>query len=367
MTAPIRRALLSVSDKSGIDSFARALSAAGVELLSTGGTFAAIQKAGVPVREVSDYTGFPEMMNGRIKTLHPKVHGGILALRDEPGHVAAMEEHGISGIDLVVVNLYPFEATVAKQGVDRAEAIEQIDIGGPTMVRSAAKNHRHVGIVTDPADYERVVADMQANAGGLTDGLRRELAQKAFALTARYDAAISRWLFDREVEDGNTDSDFPGSFSLAGVKQLEMRYGENPHQKAAFYRYTASQEPTVASAEVLNGKALSYNNIVDADACLSLAKEFTEPFVCVAKHNNPCGAAAAATIEQALEEAWAGDPVSAFGSVLAFTRPVNLASAQFLVDGNRFVEAIIAPSFDDDAFELLTTKPKWGKNVRLLA
>lgn len=367
MTAPIRRALLSVSDKSGIDTFARALTDAGVELLSTGGTFAAIQKAGVPVREVSDYTGFPEMMNGRIKTLHPKVHGGILALREEPSHVAAMDEHGISGIDLVVVNLYPFEATVAKDNVDRAEAIEQIDIGGPTMVRSAAKNHRYVGIVTDPADYERVVTDMQANAGGLTDGLRRDLAQKAFALTARYDAAISRWLFDREVEDGNTESDFPGSFSLAGVKQLEMRYGENPHQKAAFYRYTANNEPTVASAKVLNGKALSYNNIVDADACLSLAKEFTEPFVCVAKHNNPCGAAAAATIEQALEEAWAGDPVSAFGSVLAFTRPVNLAAASFLVEGNRFVEAIIAPSFDDDAFELLTTKPKWGKNVRLLS
>ena len=367
MTHKIQRALISVSDKSSIDNFARQLSQHGVELLSTGGTFAAIDAAGVPVREVSDFTGFPEMMNGRIKTLHPKVHGGILALRDEASHVEAMEQHDIGAIDLVVVNLYPFEETVARDGVERAEAIEQIDIGGPTMVRSAAKNHRHVGIVTDPADYGRVLDDMQNHDGGLSDGLRRELAQKAFALTARYDAAISRWLFDREVEDGNTDSDFPGSFSLAGVKELEMRYGENPHQKAAFYRYTANTEPSIATAEVLNGKALSYNNIVDADACLGLAKEFTEPFVCVAKHNNPCGAAAAETIEQALEEAWAGDPVSAFGSVLAFTRPVNLASAQFLVDGNRFVEAIVAPSFDDDAFELLTTKPKWGKNVRLLS
>jgi phosphoribosylaminoimidazolecarboxamide formyltransferase / IMP cyclohydrolase len=367
MTQPIRRALLSVSDKTGIEALAQTLVRHGFELLSTGGTHAAIAKAGIPVREVSDYTGFPEMMNGRVKTLHPKVHGGILALRDNAEHTGAMEQHGIDRIDMVVVNLYPFEATVAKPGVNRAEAIEQIDIGGPSMVRSAAKNHRFVGIVTDPADYERVAAELDAHQGQLSEGFKRELAVKAFGLTARYDAAISRWMFDREVADGNTESDFPTSFSLAGVKEIEMRYGENPHQKAAFYRYTASHEPSVATAKVLNGKALSYNNIVDLDACLGLAKEFTEPFVCVAKHNNPCGAAAAATIEQALEEAWAGDPVSAFGSVLAFTRPVNLASAQFLVDGNRFVEAIIAPSFDTDAFELLTTKPKWGKNVRLLS
>ena len=367
MTTPTRRALLSVSDKTGIENFARMLVQHGFELLSTGGTHRAIAAGGVPVREVSDYTGFPEMMDGRVKTLHPKVHGGILALRDHPKHAEAMAAHGIGPIDLVVVNLYPFEATVAKDGVVRAEAIEQIDIGGPSMVRSAAKNHRFVGIVTDPADYGRVLDDLDKHAGQLTDGLRRELAAKAFGLTARYDAAIARWLFDREVEDGLAPGDFPPSFSLAGVKQLEMRYGENPHQKAAFYRYTANQEPSVATAEVLNGKALSYNNIVDLDACLGLAKEFAEPFVCVAKHNNPCGAAVASSIEDALEDAWAGDPVSAFGSVLAFTRPVNLASAKFLVDGNRFVEAIIAPSFDDDAFTLLTTKPKWGKNVRLLS
>jgi len=366
MTTPIRRALLSVSDKTGIENFARMLVQHGFELLSTGGTHAKIAAAGVPVREVSDATGFPEMMNGRVKTLHPKIHGGILALRDNKEHVAAMEAHDIERIDLVVVNLYPFEETVAKDGVLRADAIEQIDIGGPSMVRSAAKNHRFVGIVTDPADYGRVLDELDKHEGQLSDELRRELAVKAFGLTARYDAAISRWMFDRETEDGLAKADFADSFSLAGVKQLEMRYGENPHQKAAFYRYTANSEPTVASAEVLNGKALSYNNIVDLDACLGLAKEFDEPFVCVAKHNNPCGAAAAATVEQALEEAWAGDPMSAFGSVLAFTRPVNLAAATFLVDGNRFVEAIIAPSFDNDAFELLTTKPKWGKNVRLL-
>lgn len=367
MTQPTRRALLSVSDKTGIEALARKLVDHGFELLSTGGTHRVIAEASIPVREVSDYTGFPEMMNGRVKTLHPKVHGGILALRDDKAHTDAMDAHGIDRIDMVVVNLYPFEATVAKGDVTRAEAIEQIDIGGPSMVRSAAKNHRFVGIVTDPADYERVMDELDANDGELTEGFKRQLGVKAFGLTARYDAAISRWLFDREVEDENTESDFPASFSLAGAKQLEMRYGENPHQKAAFYRYSANHEPSVATAEVLNGKALSYNNIVDLDACLALAKEFDEPFVCVAKHNNPCGAAAAATVAEALEQAWAGDPVSAFGSVLAFTRPVDLASAQFLVDGNRFVEAIIAPSFDADAFELLTTKPKWGKNVRLLA
>lgn len=367
MTQPTRRALLSVSDKTGIEALAQKLVDHGFELLSTGGTHRAIAAAGIAVREVSDYTGFPEMMNGRVKTLHPKVHGGILALRDEASHTAAMDEHDIDRIDMVVVNLYPFEATVAQEGVERAEAIEQIDIGGPSMVRSAAKNHRFVGIVTEPADYERVAAELDANGGELTDDFKRTLGAKAFALTARYDAAISRWLHDQEVGEGKTDSAFPGSFSLAGTKQLEMRYGENPHQSAAFFCYSANVEPSVATAEVLSGKALSYNNIVDLDACLGLAKEFDEPFVCVAKHNNPCGAAAADTIAQALEEAWAGDPLSAFGSVLAFTRPVDLASAKFLVDGNRFVEAIIAPSFDDDAFELLTTKPKWGKNVRLLA
>jgi phosphoribosylaminoimidazolecarboxamide formyltransferase/IMP cyclohydrolase len=307
------------------------------------------------------------MMDGRVKTLHPKIHGGLLALRDDAGHTASMEAHGIAGIDLVVVNLYPFEATVARPGVERAEAVEQIDIGGPSMVRSAAKNHRFVGIVTDPADYGRVLDELQRLEGGLSDELRRELACKAFSLTARYDAAISSWLFEQEVADGRTESGFPGSFAMAGVKELELRYGENPHQQAAFYRSGGTDEPSVAGAEVLNGKALSYNNLVDLDAAHALAKEFDEPFVAVTKHNNPCGAARAEAIEDALEAAWAGDPLSAFGSVLAFTRPVNLACAEFLVSGNRFVEAIIAPSFDEDAFDLLTGKPKWGKSVRLLA
>ena len=367
MKTQVKRALVSVSDKSGIENFARTLTEMGVEVLSTGGTYQAIARAGVPVTEVSEYTGFPEMMDGRLKTLHPKVHGGLLALRDDDGHVKAMEDHEIGSIDLAVINLYPFEATIAKPDVQRGEAIEQIDIGGPTMVRSAAKNHRFVGIVTDPADYGRVLDELSKNEGALSDGFRRELALKAFETTAAYDSAISRWLFEQEVADGNTEASFPETFTLAGKKALEMRYGENPHQRAAFYAMPAFGEPSVANAEVLNGKALSYNNMVDLDAALSLAKEFDEPFVAVSKHNNPCGAAVADEKSKALEHAWAGDPLSAFGSVLAFTRPVDLKSAEFLVSGNRFVEAIIAPSFDDDAFEHLTKKPKWGKSVRLLA
>jgi len=367
MSHRVQRALLSVSDKSGLENFARMLAERGIELLSTGGTYRLLQGAGVPVREVSDYTDFPEMMDGRIKTLHPKVHGGILARRDEAGDKASMEAHGIAGIDLVVVNLYPFEQTVATEGVARADAIEQIDIGGPTMVRSAAKNHAYVGIVTDPADYGVVLDELERNDGSLGDGLRRKLALKAFELTARYDAAISAWLFGRERADGATDEPFPASAALAGARSLSMRYGENPHQAAAMYSLSGCREANVPGAEVLNGKALSFNNVVDLDAALALAKEFDEPFACVIKHTNPCGAAAAPTLAQAIEDAWSGDPLSAFGSVLAMTRPVDLATAKFLTDGGRFVEAIIAPSFDDDAFAALTQGPKWGKNVRLLA
>lgn len=363
----IRRALVSVSDKDGIEPFARALSARGVEILSTGGTREALARAGVPVREVSAHTGFPEMMGGRLKTLHPKVHGGILALRDDAGHAEAMRAHGIAAIDLVVVNLYPFERTVAKSGITRAEAIEQIDIGGPSMVRSAAKNHRYVGVVTDPGDYGRVVEELERLDGELSEGLCRELAAKAFGLTARYDAAIHAWLFAREIEDGRTETPFPSVYTLAGRKSGELRYGENPHQRAAVYASVSTGEAGVVTAEVLNGKALSYNNLVDLDAALALAKEFDAPFVAVTKHNNPCGAAAAETIESALEAAWAGDPMSAFGSVLSFTRPLNPACAEFLISGNRFVEAIIAPSFEPSALEALTTRPKWGKSVRLLA
>jgi phosphoribosylaminoimidazolecarboxamide formyltransferase/IMP cyclohydrolase len=366
MTTKIARALISVSDKTGLEHFARALAELNVEILSTGGTFKALADAAVPVREVAGYTGFPEMMHGRVKTLHPKIHGGILALRDDETHVAAMREHGIAPIDLVVINLYPFEATVAKPGVERAEAIEQIDIGGPSMVRSAAKNHRFVGIVTDPSDYERVLVDLREHGGALSEGLKRSLAVKAFQTTARYDAAISSWLFAREFADGLCADPYPDSATVVGMKSMSLRYGENPHQTAAFYRSPGAREPSVATAEVLGGKQLSYNNLVDLDAALALAKEFDDPFVAVTKHNNPCGAAAADTIAGALEKAWAGDPISAFGSVLAFTRPLDMACAEFLISGNRFVEAIIAPSFDEAALAQLTQKPKWGKSVRLL-
>jgi phosphoribosylaminoimidazolecarboxamide formyltransferase/IMP cyclohydrolase len=363
----VQRALLSVSDKTGLEGFARMLAQRGIELLSTGGTFRLLQSAGVPVREVSDYTDFPEMMDGRIKTLHPKVHGGILARREEAKDRAAMEAHGIASIDLVVVNLYPFEATVVRPDVARPEALEQIDIGGPTMVRSAAKNHAYVGIVTDPADYGVVLDELERNGGALSDALRRKLALKAFQLTARYDAAIGAWLFAQEAADGATDEAFPASMALAGVRTLAMRYGENPHQAAALYALPGCREANVPGADVLSGKALSFNNVVDLDAALALAGEFDEPFACVIKHTNPCGAAAAPTLAQATLDAWNGDPLSAFGSVLALTRPVDLATARFLTSGGRFVEAILAPAFDDDAFAELTQGPKWGKNVRLLA
>jgi len=368
MTAmhPIRRALVSVSDKSGIEDFARGLAAHGVEILSTGGTYAALKKAGVPVKEVSEHTGFPEMMDGRVKTLHPKIHGGILALRDDAGHAGSMKEHSISGIDLVCVNLYPFEATIAKHGCTREHAIENIDIGGPSMVRSAAKNHRFVAIVTDPADYAVVLAEMSANDGATTEATRRRLAGKAYALTARYDAMIAEWMDKDLAGAGMTESKWPASYALAGRKLAELRYGENPHQTAAFYAVGGRGEPSLANAEVLGGKQLSYNNLVDLDAALALAKEFDEPFVAVLKHNNPCGAAVGATILQALSGAWDGDPVSAFGSVLAFTRVLDMACAEYLVSGNRFVEAIVAPGYEPEALKLLVEKPKWGKNVRLL-
>ena len=370
MQVTVQRALISVSDKTGIADFARALSARGVEILSTGGTFRTLAEAGVRAREVSDYTGFPEMLDGRLKTLHPKVHGGLLGLRDEAAHRASMKEHGIAPIDLAVVNLYPFEATVARPGVRREEAVEQIDIGGPAMLRSAAKNHRFVGVVTDPGDYARVLAELEANGGALGLALRRELAQKAFALTAAYDACISSWLFERELADALDDATgprWPATATLSGRLELELRYGENPHQRAAFYRAGGANEASVARAERLGGKELSYNNLVDLDAALALAKEFDEPFVAVTKHNNPCGAAAAATLGAALEAAWAGDPLSAFGSVLAFTRALDRECADFLTSEGRFVEAIVAPSFDADALEILRTRPKWGASVRLLA
>jgi phosphoribosylaminoimidazolecarboxamide formyltransferase/IMP cyclohydrolase len=367
MPTTIRRALLSVSDKVGLEGFARALVQRGVELLATGGTRRALEAAAIPSREVAEVTGFPEMMDGRVKTLHPRIHGGLLALRDEREHVEAMQRHGIPAIDLVVVNLYPFEATAARAGATRAQIVEQIDIGGPSMVRSAAKNHRFVTVVVDPADYGGVLAALESAGGGVPDDLRRALALKAFATTARYDAAICAWLHAEERRAGQVTSPFPAVFALSGSKASDLRYGENPHQQAALYRTPAGSEPAAARAEMLGGKPLSFNNLVDLDAALELAKEFDAPFACVVKHNNPCGAAAAEGIARALAEAWASDPVSAFGSVIALTRPLDRGAAEFLLAENRFVEAIIAPSLEPEACALLVERAKWGRNVRLLA
>lgn len=353
----IRRAILSVTDKHGLVDFARALSQRGVALLSTGGTARLLREAGVAVQDISEYTGFPEMMDGRVKTLHPKVHGGILFLRGNPEHEKAAQANGIEPIDLVCVNLYRFEDTVAKPGVSLDEAIENIDIGGPSMLRSAAKNHRFVTVVCDPSDYARVLECMDQHAGDTTIELRRELAQKAFARTAVYDAAIAAYLASQSAPQ-----DEAPPFVLAYGRGQKLRYGENPHQEAWFYRNASGDEWGIAHAQVLHGKEMSYNNYVDGDAALETVREFAgRPAAAIIKHTNPCGCATGSTLADALEAAWAGDPVSAFGSVIAVTCPVDLAAAQVLK--GRFVEAVIAPDFDSDALDFLKSK---SKDIRLL-
>ena len=359
---PIRRALLSASDKTGLAEFAKGLVAQGVEILSTGGTFVTLRSAGVLAVEVSHYTGFPEILGGRLKTLHPKVHGGILARRDDPEHRVALEKNEIQWIDLVAVSLYPFERTVSKAETTPEEAIEQIDIGGPALIRAAAKNHEFVTAVVDPADYPPVLEEMKKLGGEVSRETRSRLAAKAFARLSRYDAAIAAYL----GRQGAEDQAFPASLLLGGEKVAGLRYGENPHQKAAFYRTGERAEASVAHAKALNGKELSFNNIVDLDAALSLAKEFEKPAAAVVKHANPCGCAVRERVSEALAAAWEGDPRSAFGSVIACNREVDRACAEFLTSSERFVEALIAPSFSKEAFEILTTKPRWGKSVRLL-
>jgi phosphoribosylaminoimidazolecarboxamide formyltransferase/IMP cyclohydrolase len=357
---PIRRAILSVSDKTGLAEFARALAASGVELYSTGGTRRSLEEAGLKVLDVSAYTGFPEMMDGRLKTLHPKVHGGILCRHDRPGDLAALREHGILSFELVVVNLYPFEATVAKAGATFEEAIEQIDIGGPTLVRAAAKNHAFTTIVTQPSQYEGVLQQLRSG-GGTTPELRRELAAAAFALTARYDAAISAWW-----QGQLTSETFPSAISLQLKRKEVLRYGENPHQQAAVYALASAAGEGLIGARQLNGKELSYNNLLDLHSGLAIVRGLSGPAVAVIKHNNPCGAATHAELAVATRKAMDGDPVSAFGSVLGFNRPVDAASAEVLAEPGRFVEAIVAPGFEPDALKILTTRPKWKENVRLM-
>ena len=353
--AVIRRALLSVSDKSGIVEFARSLQSAGVEILSTGGTYRLLQDNNIPAIEIADYTGFPEMMDGRVKTLHPKVHGGILARRQIDADV--IQAHNIPPIDLVVVNLYPFEATVAKPGCDLATAIENIDIGGPTMLRAAAKNNAWVAVVVDPADYALILSEMKINGGGLTQATRFDLAVRTYEHTAAYDGAIANYL--GKIVSG---SEFPRSFSSQFHKKQDLRYGENPHQNAAFYVEKHPQEASVSTATQLQGKELSYNNIADTDAALECVKSFSEPACVIVKHANPCGVAIARSIQEAYQLAFETDPTSAFGGIIAFNRELDSETAQKIVD-QQFSEVIIAPTVSEEALHVFAGKP----NVRVLA
>lgn len=353
----IQRALVSVSDKHGIVEFAQALSQKGVEILSTGGTAKLLAENNVPVVEVSDYTGFPEMMDGRVKTLHPKIHGGLLGRRGTDD--AVMAEHNIPPIDLVVVNLYPFEQTIAKPDCDLPTAIENIDIGGPTMLRSAAKNHKDVTVVVDAKDYATVLSEMSDNDGAVSDATRFQLALKVFEHTARYDGAIANYL-GKQLEG---DADFPRTLSLQYRKTQAMRYGENPHQKAAFYVEHKPQEVGVANAVQLQGKELSYNNVADTDAALECVKSFDQGPACViVKHANPCGVALGDNILQAYDRAFKTDPTSAFGGIIAFNRALDAETAQAIID-RQFVEVIIAPEVAEDAKPILASKT----NVRVLA
>jgi len=355
----ITRALVSVSDKAGVVEFARALLTHGVEILSTGGTAQLLKLNGVVVTEVSAHTGFPEMMEGRVKTLHPKIHGGILARRDKPDHVRSMEEHGIAPIDMVVVNLYPFARTVAKPGVSMDDAIENIDIGGPAMVRAAAKNHAFVAVVTDPADYEPILAKMKANKGRLGLEERYALAAKAFSHTAEYDGMISNWLTSRGP--GGEARAFPGRFNLQARLAQTLRYGENPHQAAAFYVERDPPPGTLANFRQLQGKELSYNNIADADAAWECCRTFDVPACVIVKHANPCGVAVADSALAAYRNAFLTDPTSAFGGIIAFNRAVDGATAELVA--KQFVEVVIAPAYEDEALKTFGAK----QNVRVLA
>ncbi|EKO3501326.1 bifunctional phosphoribosylaminoimidazolecarboxamide formyltransferase/IMP cyclohydrolase [Vibrio fluvialis] len=361
---PIRRALISVSDKTGIVEFAKALSERGVDILSTGGTARLLAEQGIAVTEVSDYTGFPEMMDGRVKTLHPKVHGGILGRRGQDDNI--MNTHAINPIDMVVVNLYPFAQTVANPNCTLADAVENIDIGGPTMVRSAAKNHKDVTIIVNASDYDRVIAEMDANDQSLTLDTRFDLAIAAFEHTAAYDGMIANYFGTMvpsygENKEGDEESKFPRTFNQQFIKKQDMRYGENSHQDAAFYVEANPEEASVSTARQIQGKALSYNNIADTDAALECVKEFAEPACVIVKHANPCGVALGGDILEAYNRAYQTDPTSAFGGIIAFNRELDAATATAIVE-RQFVEVIIAPSVSAEAIDVVAAK----KNVRLL-
>jgi len=372
MDAKIKTALVSVSDKSGVVDFAKRLSEMGVKIISTGGTAKTLSDAGVSVVSIESVTGFPEMMNGRVKTLHPKIHGGLLGLRDKDEHTAAMKEHNIEPIDLVCVNLYPFEATIAKADCTLEEAIENIDIGGPSMIRSAAKNHKFVTVVTSPDQYDRVIEQMQNNNGAVSEELRSDFARVAFGLTALYDAAITKYL------NGRAGVEYPERVSVALKKEGTLRYGENPHQTAAFYKLAASGEMSVSSARLLEGGTpISFNNLLDTNAAFELVKELDKPAAVVVKHLNPCGCAVDEDIIEAYRKAYEGDVISAFGSIVALNRKVNVELARTIMEsysrfgkargaGGFFAEVIIAPEFDKDAIEIIRTLKSWGGRVRLM-
>lgn len=356
MKTPVRRALLSVSDKSGIVEFAQSLQQRGVQLLSTGGTYKLLKDAGLPAVEVSAHTGFPEIMDGRVKTLHPKIHGGLLGRRDIDE--AIMAQHGIDPIDLLVVNLYPFEQTVARPDCSREDAIENIDIGGPAMLRAAAKNHAWVGVLVDPADYAAVLADI--DAGGLSDATRNRLAIKVYAHTSRYDGMVAAYL--SSLNEAGERAAFPQVLGLQFEKLQEMRYGENPHQRAAFYAEKQPEAGSIAAAMQIQGKELSYNNIADADAALECVKSFTKPACVIVKHANPCGVAVSLDgIKAAYDLAYQTDPTSAFGGIIAFNRELDATTAKTIVD-RQFVEVIIAPTVSAEAKQIVAAK----QNVRLM-
>ncbi len=353
----IKRALLSVSDKAGLIEFAKELVANGVELISTGGTAKAIKDAGLPVKDISEVTGFPEMLDGRVKTLHPVVHGGLLSLRDNKEHMDTIAKHNIKPIDLVCVNLYPFEATISKPNVELDHAIENIDIGGPSMIRSASKNYRSVTVIVSPARYADVIKEMKENDGATTFKLRQELAIEAFGNTSRYDGMIHEYLHKRLSE-----KKWPDVFTLSGIKLQEMRYGENPHQPAAFYKDRANNMPTIVNGKQLQGKELSYNNIMDADSALMIVKEFDEPAATIIKHTNPCGTAIGKDVQDAFVKALEADPLSAFGGIVAVNRPVDEKTAQIILEKLSFFEIMLAPSFDAGALKAFEAR----KNLRVM-
>jgi phosphoribosylaminoimidazolecarboxamide formyltransferase/IMP cyclohydrolase len=352
--AHVRRALLSVSDKTGIVDFARGLAELGVEIVSTGGTARALAEAGVAVRSIEDFTGFPEIMDGRVKTLHPRLYAGLLARRDDVEHLRAAAEQGIEPVDLVCVNLYPFEQTVAREDASDEDVVENIDIGGPTMIRAAAKNHLFAAVVVDPADYQRVLGELRESGGHLSPATREHLAAEAFATTARYDAAISTW-FARRTHEG-----FPPHWRDAYEKVSDLRYGENPHQQAAFYARAGSPTHLLAGVKQLHGKELSFNNLLDLSSARELVEDFSQPACAIVKHNNPCGCAVGETALAAYTRAFACDPQSAYGGVIALNRRVDAQCARALA--GQFIEVLLAPGFDAEALEVLSEK----KNVRLL-